>query len=224
MYRRGLDILVGSALAVLTLPILVVAAVGAAISLRAWPFFCQVRVGQDGTPFHFLKVRTLRVDVPEYIDKHQLDAAHIPAFCQLLRRLHLDELPQLLLVLRGKMSLVGPRPEMAHLHAKMPDGFATSRTSVRPGCTGLWQVSESSTELIGAAPHYDHFYLAARSLRLDLWVLYRTALTMAGVGRAISLDDVPTWAQRPGARAALDALIEHDGTAATLRIPATAAR
>lgn len=223
VYRRTFDIVVSLVLVLLTLPIVVVAALGSAITLRAWPFFSQGRIGRDGERFLFLKVRTLRRDVPGYIDKHQLDQSSIPRFCQLLRGLHLDELPQLLLVLQGKMSLVGPRPEMGYLHRRMPAPFAELRTSVRPGCTGLWQVSEASTEMISDAPHYDRFYLAHRTLRLDIWVLYRTALNMVGIGRCITLADVPEWTLR---RDAADVIVLTDTarSESSLSLPATAAR
>lgn len=191
--RRGLDIALSSTLLLLTLPVLLVVAVGAALSLRAWPIFSQQRVGKDGAHFRFLKVRTLPRCTPAYIDKYQLDLWRIPAFCRLVRRLHLDELPQLLLVLRGEMSLVGPRPEMACLHDRMDPAFAMLRTSVRPGCTGLWQLSEANTGLIADAPQYDRTYLTRRTLRLDLWLLGRTTLRMIGLGRRIQLDDLPRW-------------------------------
>lgn len=193
IYRRTFDVIVSAVLLVVTLPLIVVALAGSALVLRTSPFFTQDRVGRDGELFRFLKIRTLPREMPDYIDKHQLDQTRIPAFCLLLRRLHLDELPQLLLVLRGHMSLVGPRPEMEHLHRTMPADFAALRTAVRPGCTGLWQVSDACTLLIGAAPEYDRAYLAQRTLRLDLWVLARTALKMLGIRRTVSLDDIPTW-------------------------------
>lgn len=196
MYRRAFDITVSVPLALVTLPIVVVSAVGSAIALRAWPFFVQERVGRDGMTFRFVKIRTLPTDVPAYTDKHQLHAETLPRFCRVLRALHLDELPQLFLVLMGRMSLVGPRPEMAYLHDRMPARFAEQRTAVRPGCTGLWQVSESSVELIGDTPEYDEFYLTHRTLRLDLWVLFRTALIMVGIAGCVTLADVPLWVGR----------------------------
>ena len=202
--RRGLDIVVSASLAVITLPIMVIAVIGSFVSLRAWPFFTQERVGRDGVSFRFVKVRTLPRSVPAYTDKFQLDLTRIPAFCRLLRALHLDELPQLYLVLFGRMSLVGPRPEMHHLHERMPGRFGTERTSVRPGCTGLWQISESCAGLISAAPEYDRFYLAHRTLRLDAWVLARTALKMLGFARSMTLSDVPTWTVRSRAAAVID--------------------
>jgi lipopolysaccharide/colanic/teichoic acid biosynthesis glycosyltransferase len=193
MGRRALDIIVSSLLLLLSLPVIVLAALGSALSLRAFPFFVQHRVGRNGTEFLFIKVRTLPADTPSYIDKHQLDRNRIPAFCRLLRRLHLDELPQLVLVLLGHMSLVGPRPEMACLHYDLPTDFAVLRTSVRPGCTGLWQISEGCTGLIATTPEYDSFYLSKRTMRFDLWVLGRTALKMAGIADTITLEDVPRW-------------------------------
>lgn len=192
-YRRTFDILVSALLVVLTLPILVAAATASAISLRAWPFFSQERVGKDGELFRFLKVRTLPTSVPSYIDKHQLAGHDIPVCGRFLRALHLDELPQLYLVLAGRMSLVGPRPEMAYLHERLPEAFALLRTSVRPGCTGLWQISQSCAELISAAPEYDRFYLAHRTLRLDLWIVWRTILTMTGLAGCVTLEQVPAW-------------------------------
>jgi lipopolysaccharide/colanic/teichoic acid biosynthesis glycosyltransferase len=224
MYRRTFDIVVSAALLLVAAPLIVIMALGSAIALRAWPFFTQDRVGRDGELFRFLKVRTLRPEVPTYTDKLHLDASRIPAFCQLLRRLHLDELPQLLLVLQGKMSLVGPRPEMAHLHHRMAPGFAELRTSVRPGCTGVWQVSEACTELITTSPQYDRYYLANRTLRLDLWVMFRTALNMVGVGRCITLEDVPVWAVDGDEADVVVVLPEAALAESTLSLPATAAR
>lgn len=195
MYRRAFDVAVSALLIVATLPILLVILVASAVVLRTGPVFSQERVGRDGQPFRFVKVRTLPLTVPAYVDKYELEHHRIPRLCQLLRSLHLDELPQLYLVLVGRMSLVGPRPEMACLHEQMTPAFAAERTAVRPGCTGLWQVSENATGLILDAPEYDRFYLAHRSLRLDLWILYRTALKMIGLARPITLAAVPPWAR-----------------------------
>lgn len=193
VYRRAFDFIASAVLLLVALPVIAIAALGSALSLRATPFFVQHRVGRDGEQFRLVKVRTLPVGTPTYIDKHQIDTSRVPGFCRLLRRLHLDELPQLALVLAGRMSLVGPRPEMSYLHLDLPHDFAGLRTSVRPGCTGLWQISEACTDLIGYSPEYDRYYLAHRSLRLDVWVLLRTAAKMLGLARPITLRDVPAW-------------------------------
>src|SRR2546430_8951232 len=107
------------------------------VSLRAWPVFTQTRIGKNGKPFKMVKLRTLPPDFPRYAGKHEVRKVKLPWISRTLRRLHLDELPQLGLVPAGKMSLVGPRPEMPHLHGVFDEGFAAKRTSVRPGCTGL---------------------------------------------------------------------------------------
>lgn len=218
--RRTVDILLSATLLAAVLPLLLVVVLVSAVALRAWPFFTQDRVGEGGELFRFLKVRTLRPEVPGYVDKHQLDVDRIPAVCRLMRRLHVDELPQLLLVLRGRMSLVGPRPELACLHEELPPAFAELRTSVPPGCTGLWQISESCTDLIGAAPEYDRFYLEHRSWRLDLFVLVRTALQMLNIGRCVTLADIPQWA----APRAVPLPASAAGGAESITVPAAAGR
>lgn len=189
--RRALDLVLGSVLFVLTLPLMLVIAASCAIALQASPIFVQDRIGRDGQTFRFLKIRTLRPDVPAYVDKHQLDLTRVPRLCRVVRRLHLDELPQLALVVVGRMSLVGPRPEMAHLHDALPVEFTSVRTSVRPGCTGFWQISDGCTGLIGEAPQYDRFYVAHRGVRFDLWVLFHTALKMVGRPQFPQIEDVP---------------------------------
>jgi lipopolysaccharide/colanic/teichoic acid biosynthesis glycosyltransferase len=194
MTKRVLDLLLASVLLLVTLPITLVAAVGSAIVLRAWPFFVQRRTGLDGRPFRFLKIRTLPKGTPAALLKDELSTDDLPAFSRGLRRLHFDELPQLLLVLAGKMSLVGPRPEMVEFHDRLDAGFAAERTSVLPGCTGLWQISAGCTGLIGDAPEYDRFYLNHEGLRLDLWILGKTVRMMLGNARLVHLNDIPEWA------------------------------
>lgn len=193
--RRGIDIVTSLSLAVITLPLVLALAIVSAISFRAWPIFCQERVGRGGGLFCCLKVRTLPTTVPSFTDKHDLARYHTPAFWRFVRSSHIDELPQLYVVLIGKMSMVGPRPEMEYLHDSMTPPFGSLRTSVRPGCTGLWQVSTSSGKLIQDAQEYDQFYLENRGLRLDLWIWIQTIRLMTGFGRAITIADVPGWAR-----------------------------
>jgi lipopolysaccharide/colanic/teichoic acid biosynthesis glycosyltransferase len=111
-----------------------------------------------------------------------------------MRSMHFDELPQLFLVLAGKMSLVGPRPEMTEFHERLDPEFAAARTSVLPGCTGLWQIGADANGLIGDAPEYDRFYLRHQGIRLDLWILAETARMMLGLGGMVRLAEVPQWA------------------------------
>lgn len=189
--KRLFDIVVGSVLAVLSLPLIVLLAIGVACTLRCSPFFAQDRVGHDAKPFRFWKLRTLPKSAPAYADKYVITDLATPRFTRLLRQTHLDELLQLLLVPIGRMSLVGPRPEMPYLHAKADARFAEVRTQVRPGCTGLWQLSVHQHRLIWESPEYDLFYLRYASFRFDLWILWRTAAMMLHVAGPVALHQVP---------------------------------
>ena len=193
--KRALDVGLGTLLALLALPIIVVLALASAVSLRAWPFFVQTRVGAGGLPFRLVKLRTLPVSTDHYADKRAIESIPLTWLSRTLRRTHLDELPQLFLVPTGRMSLVGPRPEMPFLHDQMPESFARRRTEVRPGCTGLWQIGRGCTGLIVESPEYDLHYVAHQSLLLDAWIAWRSVAMVFG-SRLVSLADVPAWSSR----------------------------
>lgn len=194
--KRLMDLILGTAAAALALPAILVLSAAAAASLRAWPFFVQQRLGRDGRTFRMLKIRTLPKGSPPSATKYEVVAVETTHFCRVLRMTHLDELPQLLLVPLGRMSLVGPRPEMPELAARADPAFVARRTTVRPGCTGLWQVSIDSSRLISEAPEYDVFYLQHQSLRLDVWILWRTIGSfIPGTPRIRSCAAVPAWAR-----------------------------
>ncbi|MEO5678773.1 MAG: sugar transferase [Acidimicrobiales bacterium] len=195
--KRTVDVVVGTALALLSLPVVVALAVVTVVNLRAWPFFVQTRIGAGGVPFRIVKLRTLPLSTAHYADKRALDSIPLTWISRTLRRTHLDELPQLLLVPIGRMSLVGPRPEMAFLHEQMPSWFARRRTEVRPGCTGLWQIGRASAGLIVEAPAYDLHYVDNRSTLLDLWIVWRTVTLVLG-RPTVSLDEVPAWLSPAG--------------------------
>lgn len=192
--KRIVDIVMGTVLLLVAVPLILVTAIGSAIALRAWPFFVQDRIGRGGQTLKFVKVRTLPPSTNAYADKYALADVDIPAFTRVLRKLHLDELPQLALVVTGHMSLVGPRPEMPGLHAELPRHFATLRSLVRPGCTGLWQVSEHCDGLIGEAPEFDSLYVQHHSTRFDLWIMWQTLLKVVRGGTtAVTMAGVPDW-------------------------------
>lgn len=193
--KRAFDLTAGTVLCIGAAPLILGLAVALAVSLRAWPFFVQDRVGRNGKLFRFWKLRTLPRSAPAYTDKYAVAQLQIPRLARILRAKHLDELPQLFLVVAGKMSLVGPRPEMPYLHKAANTDFATARTSVRPGCTGLWQASTANNGLIWDAPEYDRYYLRHVGGGFDLWILWRTALSMANLAQPIMLGDVPEFVQ-----------------------------
>ncbi len=193
MGKRMVDLVGGIVMLVLALPVIAVAALVSFADYRRPPFFAQDRVGQGGRPFRLVKVRTLDPSTPSALPKAQLEAYRPDGACRFLRAHHLDELPQLFNVLGGSMSLVGPRPEMVALHELLPDDLAQARSTVRPGITGLWQISQAVEGMIADHPEYDLHYVAHRTIRLDLWVLWRTAAGLLGRTPIRSLDEVPTW-------------------------------
>ena len=178
--KRYADVVVGAAIAVVTFPAILVLCLGSALSFRAWPIFRQKRLGRGGEEFSFLKVRSLPKDVPADIDKYHLPDHSSSGWGRFIRGKHLDEFPQCWLLITGKMTLVGPRPEMPALAATYDPGFVHDRLLVRPGITGPWQISPAAAQLIGESPRYDLFYLVAASPALDLWILWRTFLGIFG--------------------------------------------
>ncbi|CAN5559669.1 sugar transferase [soil metagenome] len=183
--KRLLDV-VGSALLLLAAsPVLAFAAVRITVHDRGPVLFWQTRVGRNGREFALVKLRTMVVDAEEQLPGLHAEAGYSDGLFKLaedpritrpgtwLRRLSLDELPQLFNVLRGDMSLVGPRPplpdEVARYHGDM-----SRRLHVRPGLTGLWQVSGRSDLAWDEAIRLDLFYVDNWSMIRDLSILLRT--------------------------------------------------
>lgn len=191
--KRLFDLSVAVPAAIVTLPVTATLAAITSIRYRQSPLFTQPRLGHGGQEFKFWKIRSLPRFAPDTADKYQLQALDLPKFSQVIRTRHLDELPQLWLVISGKMSLIGPRPEMPTLSASFDQDFVAKRLSVRPGCTGLWQVSRGSRGLIGESPEWDLHYVENATLRLDLWISYRTVLMMTKLQEVESLSNIPRW-------------------------------
>ena len=198
--KRIFDVLVGTVLALVALPVICVLAGAVAISLGTWPLFVQDRVGQNGRHFRFFKLRTLPRSIPQYTDKHHFAGVQLPRLCRIMRSTHLDELPQLLLVPLGKMSLVGPRPKMPDAFEPVDEHYGRIRTTLPQGCTGLWQISRDAIGLPHEAPQYDYFYVENRTLRMDVWILWRTFANMAGCGDPVEVSDVPAGLLRRSSR------------------------
>jgi exopolysaccharide biosynthesis polyprenyl glycosylphosphotransferase len=161
--------------------------VGDVIANRGPLLFRQPRVGRNGETFQILKFRTMRTDASGEGDWTVEDDPRLTPFGRILRRLHVDELPQMVNILRGELSVVGPRPEqpryVEELTEKIP--FYEFRHLVRPGLTGWAQVkfeygatdSDALEKL-----QYDFFYLQNQSVSLDLRVLRRTIRHVFGMG------------------------------------------
>lgn len=208
--KRLVDVVLGTILALLALPVIAVLATGVALTLREWPIFIQQRIGKDGRMFSFPKLRTLPRRVPKYALKYEWDV-NLGRFAQFLRRRHLDELPQLFVVPLGWMSLVGPRPKLPDFAEPVPEDYGRKRVSIAQGCTGLWQVGPDTHRLPRETPEYDMFYMQNMTLRLDLWILWRTFMTFIGFGRPIDLDEVPAWTRAGLTRAAARATVSVIG-------------
>lgn len=186
--KRAMDILGALLGLLLAVPLLLVAAVAVRATSPGPASFRQMRIGKDGRQFRVLKLRTMYVDAEARLAALRptndsdgllfklLDDPRVSPVGRFLRRTSIDELPQLWNVLVGDMSLVGPRP----LPVRDSDfvGHVRRRLLVRPGLTGLWQVSGRSTLGWDDAVRLDLYYVENWSLSLDLTILARTVLTV----------------------------------------------
>jgi lipopolysaccharide/colanic/teichoic acid biosynthesis glycosyltransferase len=191
--KNVVDVVAGSVLSLLALPVLAAVVAVLAIRMRQQPFFLHRRMGKHGKTIAFPKLRTLPKTTPRYACKDGGKVIPVDRFCAFLRHRHLDELPQLFLVPLLKMSLVGPRPKMPDRWEPTDPGYRQARQLVRQGCTGLWQIGDASHRMVHEHPEFDFCYLQHGGVRMDLWILWRTGLLMLG-GRSVGLDDIPRWA------------------------------
>ncbi len=170
--KRFLDLCGAGALLVATAPLAIGVGLGVRFSLGAPVLFRQSRPGQHGRPFTLLKFRTMRPPSPGE-DMLATDAERLSAFGRFLRRSSLDEIPTLLNVIKGDMSLVGPRPLlMEYLPRYSPE--QARRHEVKPGVTGWLQVNGRNALSWEEKFALDVWYVDHASLRLDLEILLRT--------------------------------------------------
>ncbi len=182
--KRSFDIFVAGIALLLLSPILALTWIGLRLTLGPNVVLTQDRVGRDGQPFQMLKFRTMHHDRRagsvrfdghdrRLTHKSANDPRHTP-FGRFLRSVSIDEIPQLLNVLKGQMSLVGPRPEMYHV-AKKNGIIDHPRHLVRPGLTGLFQTSGLRSKAdLSEGLHLDMAYVINLSFRTDMKILFRT--------------------------------------------------
>jgi lipopolysaccharide/colanic/teichoic acid biosynthesis glycosyltransferase len=184
MTRRAIDVAVSAGLLVLASPLLVLAMVAIRVESRGAALYRQRRVGRDGVPFDMLKLRTM-VDGAESLGAGLAvneNDSRITRVGGLLRRTSLDELPNLVNVLRGEMSLIGPRPTVPVQVAQYTER-QRGRLAIRPGITGWAQVNGRASLPWSERIELDLHYVEHRSLALDLQILWRTpALVLGGGG------------------------------------------
>jgi lipopolysaccharide/colanic/teichoic acid biosynthesis glycosyltransferase len=181
MIVRLLDLLVAGIGSVVSAPLVAVLALAVRLETPGDPIYRQVRIGRDGRPCEIYKLRTM-VSGAEFTGAGLAIAegdARITRVGAFLRRTSLDELPQLFNVLLGHMSLVGPRPQVAAEVAEYDEVMAR-RLHVKPGMTGLWQVSGRSDLSVPDAIRLDAYYVENWSMLRDLTILFRTPLAVLG--------------------------------------------
>ena len=172
--KRFTDLALSCLLIMLTAPLWLLAALVVKGTSRGPILFRQERTGQSGRPFVMFKFRSMYVDTPMYERSPESSTdKRMTAAGRFLRKTSLDELPQLINVLRGDMSLVGPRPEMPYItHAYTQ--LERRRLSVPQGLTGLWQLSGDRRFMIHEAIEYDLYYIENRGIFLDFAILLHT--------------------------------------------------
>jgi exopolysaccharide biosynthesis polyprenyl glycosylphosphotransferase len=197
--KRAIDFLGASALMVLTSPLWLVSILAIKLDSPGPVFFVQERVGHRGRRFRTIKFRTMRTDANPYAFSPNGDSVdpRITRVGRVLRAAGLDELPQLLNVLRGEMSLVGPRPEMPFIVDRYTD-IQRKRLEAVPGITGVWQLSADRHVEIHDNIEYDLYYIHHQSLMLDALLLLETVFFTVGlVLKAFSRSDVRTTTPAP---------------------------
>jgi Undecaprenyl-phosphate galactose phosphotransferase WbaP len=190
-FKRMMDRMIAVPLFLMSIPVLAIAGVWIKLVSRGPAFHCQMREGIDGQRIAVWKLRTMQVDGERLLEpwfrahpedrlewsrhfKLRRDPRVLPWIGKLLRRTSLDELPQLWSVLKGEMSLVGPRPFPDYHLEQFPAEFRALRTRVLPGLTGMWQVSARSEGDVQVQEALDSYYIRNWSPWLDLYILART--------------------------------------------------
>jgi lipopolysaccharide/colanic/teichoic acid biosynthesis glycosyltransferase len=188
--KRALDIGIAAIVLVLTLPLLALACALIFLTTRDSPVLGQRRVGRNGGQFTMYKLRTMRpCDTRAEPESEALDIVigtklyddpRVTRVGHWLRRTSIDELPQLLNVLGGQMSLVGPRPGLPEEVKRYPRSWRR-RLEVKPGLTGLWQVSGRSTIAPRRWMAMDRYYVTHRSFALDASILLQTVTAVVSM-------------------------------------------
>jgi lipopolysaccharide/colanic/teichoic acid biosynthesis glycosyltransferase len=181
LIKRSFDVIVAASALLVLAPLLLVLMLCVGIESGVPLLFRQRRLGQDKAPFHILKLRTMRSTTGGHLHaagprtplSHPADPMLVTRVGAILRRTSLDEIPQLVNVLRGEMSLVGPRPFVPEECEALP-AWAAARFGTRPGLTGMWQVCGQHTVSVDELCWLDLFYVSCWTLAADLRIMLLT--------------------------------------------------
>jgi exopolysaccharide biosynthesis polyprenyl glycosylphosphotransferase len=182
LVKRAVDIVVSSLLLILLAPVLLLVALMIRAGSPGPAIFIQKRAGKNGELFSIYKFRSMYTSTPRYdVSPTESSDPRITSLGRFLRRTSLDELPQLLNVFIGNMTLVGPRPEMPFIVERYNDQHRR-RLQVVPGITGLWQLSVDRALPIHENIEYDLYYIRNRTVFMDVAILLHTLLFAMGAG------------------------------------------
>ena len=180
-----MDIFISLLLLLISSPILIIAAVAIKVDSEGPILFKQERLGQNGKPFKVLKFRSMIKDAEKYTGPvwSQKDDPRVTRMGRFVRKARIDEIPQMINVLKGEMSLVGPRPEREFFVEKLSKEipYYKRRLKVRPGVTGWAQIKhkyDESIEDVKIKLRYDLFYIENMSIRMDFKILLRTVFVV----------------------------------------------
>ena len=195
--RRAFDVTVAGAALLAASPFLLVAMVAIRLESRGSAIYRQRRVGREGRPFDVLKLRTM-VSGAEHLGRGLAVSegdTRITRVGRVLRRWSLDEVPNLVNVLRGEMAIVGPRPTVP-VQVDRYTERQRGRLAVKPGITGWAQVNGRTERPWDERIELDLWYIEHRSWRLDLRILWQTALMVLG-GEGLYRGETPAWRDPP---------------------------
>jgi len=167
---------------IIFLPLFLIIIIFIKLDSKGPVIFKQERIGGNGKKFIIFKFRSMRVEAEKCMEKPEKSFAQITRAGKFLRHRGLDELPQIFNVLKGEMSLVGPRPELPFI-TEGYSVFQKQRLSIKPGITGLWQISGKTGEPIHHNLEYDLAYLENMSFPLDMKILFKTLIFLLKGGR-----------------------------------------
>jgi exopolysaccharide biosynthesis polyprenyl glycosylphosphotransferase len=183
--KRLMDIIVSLLILLLSVPITILTSIAIKIDSKGPIFFKQERLGQNGKPFKVLKFRSMIVDAEKHTGPvwSQKNDPRVTRMGRFVRKARIDEIPQMYNVLKGEMSLVGPRPERAFFVEKLSQEipYYKRRLKVRPGVTGWAQIKHKYDETIEDVKiklRYDLFYIENMSIRMDFKILLRTVFVV----------------------------------------------
>ena len=183
LLTRAIDVMLAFIVLIVLMPVLMIVTILIRLESRGPALFRHRRVGERGEEFELWKFRSMRIEALKY-ERSPTNStdSRLTRVGRIMRRLSFDEIPQLVNVLKGEMSLVGPRPEMAFI-VNQYTAMGRKRLLVKPGITGLWQISSGRAAPIHHNLQYDLYYIQNKSIRLDIAILLRTiSAVIRGIG------------------------------------------